>query len=217
MGLELTLQTNLLDLDRRLSKLPNRVIATSVRQALNRTVTSVRATAARRLREERNLKIGDIKKQYSNIRKAKGSKLGSLQASIRFKAKSFNLARFITGKREPTIHTQPNPQRKALKFKVKPGKSKRKPGVFLIRGKNSNVIAVRRKGNKVIYRKGSIRYKGPIGRSEVVSGLHVLIERRDIRKPIEKAARDKLNVEFKRSYDNQIRKLEFSDFQFVNS
>jgi hypothetical protein len=203
-GISISLEHNLKKVDASLAKLRKQQIVKATRQAVNKTVTSVRTFTARKLRTQRNLKVGEIKKAFMKLFKAKGNTIDKLNAKIEISGRSVSLIRYVTGKKEPRAQKGiAVKKRKDLKAKIKPGKSVKIKSAFIAKGTGGKYHVFRRMDNK---RRKRPDQKGPIAKQST-SALSIIFERNNVRRPVETFAGRRLLIEFNRSVNLQLMKM----------
>lgn len=203
MSLKIELDDKFFDRAHRLFKtFEKKVLVTATRQAMNKALLAVRTKSVLAIKAQRRMKSSVIKNKFMKMHKARGSQLDGLGARLNISGRKPSLIRFIKGRPEP-----PKPKekgimirkRKPIRVEVKPGRTAVLRKAFVIKGKNSNNIIVRRK---------------TAGREPVVPqripALSNLFTKPKFRKPIEDHGGRQLLKEFDAAMKHQINKLKAS-------
>ncbi len=146
MGIEITLDSTVKELEKDLIRLSQIEITKITNQAVNKTLTSTRVQASRMLRAKINLKAGLFKNKYTKIFKAQR---GTLHGHVELSNKPLSLINFKRGKSIASQKGKSYKQRPKLNISYRKGKKTNLKGAFLAKGKNGNVhIFKRAKGSK---------------------------------------------------------------------
>lgn len=102
MSLNFDILTNVKELEISLRQFGDKVIVSSTRRALNRTVIKVRKESAKVIKlNYAGLKAGEIKSVFIRMRKAFGSDLNKLGAVVSFPDKPVSMIRMVVGSKSP--------------------------------------------------------------------------------------------------------------------
>lgn len=185
-----------------LKKFSGKALQTAQQQAINRTASGLQTFINRKIREERKLKAGEIKKQFMKIDKARK---GRLIATVTISGRVIPLIRFIKGSKSPRkqkgIAVR---RRKELKAEIDKGHTTKMGSAFIAKDHKGKNQVFRRHANALRKRRNS--QKGPIG-IQMTPSLAVLISRQETKKEIVNETTRRLGVEFVRAFRNQLSKI----------
>jgi len=198
MGISLKIDENFKRIEQDITKLRKSLVPTATRQAMNKTIVSVRENLAKRLLKKRKLPKMEMKRRELIMKKARGSDLNKLGAEIAVSMNPISMRRFLKGSK-----TAPRPKRKgfgkfsgrALKFEIQPGKQTVIRRAFFDRGKSGNAQVFVRKGMKRL----------PVVK-KAIAGLGTLVDSPEIKVPLRTFMRRRFAIEFKRAYEHQLLK-----------
>lgn len=112
------------------SNLKFQAVTRATRTALNRTANQTRNFAVKRMREERKLPAGSLKRRIF-IHRARGNQLSRMHADIRFTGISLPLILFVKGSKSPRRGKGPT-----LSFEIRKGTAKQKKGLYIAKAKH---------------------------------------------------------------------------------
>lgn len=174
-----------------------KALTNATRKSMNRALSALQTQASRVAREERKLKLREIKTRYFRLTKAKGNRLHEMKASLEISGKPLSLIHFVVGNKEPRSQAGiPVRKRKSIRVEVKPGRKVQLKSAFITRGRGGN--------NQIFRRRGKRSY--PIVKQSVPS-LAAVFSRDKIRKPLESFAQAKLSSEFEKTFQFEINKI----------
>ncbi len=189
-------------------KIPRALIAKSLRQAINKSVITVRKDAVERIRKIRALKTGEIKRDFTSVIRAKGSSVEDMEGFVVLSGRSMKLLRFTKGSKEPSNQKGvPIGRRRKLRIEVNPGQTKRRTDVFIIKGSGGKNVVVKRRGNQVTKTRNGVKYKGPLGGAEAAPSIGVLFKKRNVTSAIQSLAVKRLAKEFDAAYKFNLSQL----------
>jgi len=210
MGLELeiSLESDIKNLDLFFDKLRFKAVTLAARQGLNRAASRTQSEAMRQIRKERNIKLQELKGSKKKglpprvrMSKATGMNLATMEASVSFSNAPLPLILFLVGKKEPIKQTRPNPKRKPRRFEIKKGVKEPKRGLFVQKAKRgtSRYQVFQRRDPKQV-QEGFVKQSAP-------SVAEFLRQKTAMLNKIEKKSMTLLQVEFGRALENQLNKL----------
>lgn len=189
------------------NKLKAGVIEKSYAQAINKTVVSVRARGARELRKLYKLRIGTFKKKFIRIQRAKNKGLDRITGHVEFTGKPIALSEFLTKKQSKPISQKGRapgggrssglPKRRKVKVTVRPGRRRTLKHAFLGIGRKSKTLSVFKRPSQG---------RGP-RKAQSVPSVGAIAGKTKFLGPIESFALARLNIEYARAFNNNIRKL----------
>ena len=191
MTIQIKIEHNLTHMLHTLDKIKQRAAKIAVRQALNKTIMSTRTKSNQAFRQERNLKLGDLNRKYTSLKRATGMNINQMEAQIKISGESISLIRFVKGSKLPRSQKGISVRkRKALRFEVKPSLIRARQKLFIARGKSNNVHVFLRAGNKII--------------KQNAPGLAQVFGRDAINQPITMFAKKDFKREFSQAFRHQL-------------
>jgi len=211
LSIDITIEDNLKKVDANLKLLKNTLLPIAMRQALNKTLSSVVTKTVRKLREERALKAVTIKgstkkgiKGFMKTFKSKGKNINKLKSKMWITGRSIPMIEFVRGSKDPREQKGiPVKRRKKISVRIRPGKTFKKKKLFIAKSNKGRNMVFRRMDNQL---RKTPNQKGPIAEQSTTS-LASIFRRRRVSRPIETFARRKLLIEFKRSFKLQMSKM----------
>lgn len=150
MSLEFEIETDALKrIPMFLNEVQEKALPKANRNALNRSLVTLRKEMVSRTRKHYKLKAGEIRKDYMKSFRASGSMVSSQMATLKISGRPISLIRFLTksSRRPQNQKGKSIKQRRALRIEVKPG-NKRKTKLFVQKGKGGNMQVFRRQTGK---------------------------------------------------------------------
>jgi hypothetical protein len=140
--------------------LKKNAIPKATRRALNKTLDKSRTRMNQEFREKRKIKIGELRKQFQRVNRAKGNRITRMVAEVIPSIKAVSLIRFVVGKKEPRRQAGISVRRRRLiRTEVRPGKKLKRAHLFIARGRGGKFQVFQRMGSK----------RAPIGKRSVPS------------------------------------------------
>lgn len=173
------------------------LIPTAYRQALNKTIITVRKESTQEIRKEINLKARDVKRKLT-LQKARGTDLRTLGASMTVNGRRLNMKLFVKGDSTPPKPDQTGikvSKRKPLRVEYKKGRVKKYRKAFIQFGRGNNAVMFQRTGKE----------RGPIA-PVTAPGINRLFDKATFTKPIIRVADRSLRKTFDDAMQNQLRK-----------
>lgn len=178
-----------------LDNLKTKALVQATRGAMNRSLSMLVTRAGRIARDNRKLKLKEIKNDFFKIKRAKGNSLGELDASLEISGRPMSLIRFVVGDKSPRPQAGiPVAKRKRVKVEVKPGTRAIRAHAFIAQGKGGNF--------QVFTRKGQGRFN-----KQSVPSLASVFAKDEIHVPLEKFAQEQFLSEFDRLFTYKLEQL----------
>lgn len=184
-------------LDVFLTRFNDKALTTAFKKASNTALRKLSTQANKQLRTRRKLKKSEIKSDYFTEKKAFGTRLTQMRASLEIASKPISLIRFLKGNKSPRPQSGiPVKKRKLLKIEIVPGKTVRTKA-FIAKGRNNNNHLFRRR----------TKNQTPIVK-QATKALSVVVTRNKLRRPLERFAGNELNKEFTRVFKVELDKIQ---------
>ncbi len=174
-----------------------KALTNATRSAMNRSANVLRTRTNLEIRKHLKLKAGVINKKHLLVKKARGSRLESMESSLSISGKRLSLIDFVVGNKSP------RPQkgiavkrRKLLRVEVKPGRRSTLKKAFIAKGRGGKNQVFRRRTSK----------NNPIVKQSITA-ISTIIERRNLRTQLEVFGRKTFEKEFDRAFSFQLNKI----------
>lgn len=197
MALDIRIDDDIASLGRWVNDIKQKALGPATRKALNKTLDVTRTEMNRQFREHRKIKIGELKKKYQRVNKARGNKVHRMVAEVIPSIKAVSLIRFVVGKKEPRAQKGISVRRRRkLRTEVRPGKKLRRSHLFIAKGRGGNY--------QVFQRMRSKRF--PIGKRSIPSFAR-LFKTANMGGPLEAFAGRRWPIEWTRAIEFEMLKL----------
>jgi hypothetical protein len=132
-----------------LDDIKNKAFPVANRNALNRSLTTLRENMAKNTMKHYKLKKKELKDSYFTMFRARGNRVEQQVATLKVSGRPISLIRFIPkGKRKPADQKGKSiKQRRPLRIEIRPG-NKKKTKLFIQKGKGGMTHVFRRKEGK---------------------------------------------------------------------
>lgn len=180
-----------------LNEVKTRALVRATRKSMNRSLSALQTRANKKAREHRKLKAREIKKDFFNLKKAKGNHLHRIEAELGVSGRPMSLLRFVVGQKEPRRQKGiPMRSRRKVQVEVRPGRKVKLDSAFIAKGKG---------GKNQVFRRRT-KSRAPIVKQSVPA-LSTLFARKKIETPLRLFARRHFLKEFGRTFDFELNKL----------
>jgi hypothetical protein len=197
MSLDIRIDHDIENLKQFMSGIKLKALPKATRKALNKTLDLTRTRMNREFRDERKIKIGELKKRFQKVNRARGNRIAQMIAEVIPSIRSVSLIKFVVGKKEPRRQSGISVRRRRLlRTEVRPGKKLKRAKLFIARGRGGNY--------QVFQRMRSKRF--PIGKRAVPS-FAKLFKRTGMGKRLEAFAGKKWPVEWTRAIEFEMNKI----------
>jgi hypothetical protein len=197
MSLDIRIDHEIGKLTEFLTDIKTKALPAATRKALNKTLDLARTQMNKDFRQERKIKIGELKKKFQRVKKARGNAITRMVAEVIPSMRRPSLIRFVVGQKTPRSQKGISVRRRrALRTQVRPGRKIKRKHLFIARGKGG--------AYQVFQRMRSKRF--PIGKRSVPSFAHVF-RTTGMGRRLESFAKKKWPVEWSRAIEFQMRKI----------
>lgn len=141
MSIDINISSDLDSLEGYLDDMKQKALTNSVRNAMNRTLLTLRKKSIELIRVRLKIKVGVIRKKHLNISRAKGGSVRNMEAKIMYNTQPIPLIEFIKGSKQPRNQKGIKVRkRKPLKAEITPGKRIRLKTAFIADIKTKQVF-----------------------------------------------------------------------------
>lgn len=177
-----------------LISLRKRDLPTVIRQSMNKTISNVQTKSSFELRQQVNLRAREIKQSYFDLRKARGSKIPALEASLKISSKPISLIRFARTRDVERQGFKAVNKRRKVRYAIKKGSTKTRRNLFVLKGKSGNVHMFSRTTTK----------SNPVLKQSVPSLSHYF-KSAGIEPIVKRHAQDRFRINFTAAMNNKLR------------
>ena len=181
----------------------NKDIIKATRSALAKSRTTLRKQTVKQIKKRRNMKAGEIKKRMKLTKELNSNNINKLSVSLHMKDQKISMLPFVVGAKTPRKQKGVRViKRKKISVRIRPTKRKTYPKIFIASGRRRKDGS---KGKFQVFRRNPDK-KNKIFRQTVPS-LHLLVEGKRFRRPVEKIVGIQLQKNFIRAYKFQLSKI----------
>lgn len=197
MSLDIKIDDSFRNMKRFITKIEVDVVRKSTRQALNKSIGSVRSLTNSEIRKRIKLKKGELNKRNLTVIKATGNVINSMVSTVKVSGRPVSLIRLVRGTRKPRPQkgVKVN-KRKGIRVEIRAGKTLRRPHSFIVKGSGNKNILVRRKTTK----------KSPIVKQSLPA-VTVIVRQSRVSAAIRRHGQQRLEIEYVRAFNNNLSKL----------
>jgi len=141
MSLDIQINDSFKQMNRFITKLEVDVVRKSIRQAINKSILSVRTLTNEEIRKRIKLKKGELNKRNLRVTKARGNIIDSMEAKVNVSGRPVSLIRLVRGPRKPAPQKGiAVSKRKKIRVEIRPGKVLKRPRSFIVKGIFNKIV-----------------------------------------------------------------------------